>query len=124
MFGFVVGTAMVAFAVWQLRDGRPPPLDRQLHGTVVEEVSRRSSQTGRRTLLYAPRVSYTHPMTGAAKILEPSGFGQRRFSVGEQLMLRHDPGSGEVRLVGTTAPWRLVVVGALGVLLFIAEIVG
>ena len=91
MAGYIIGLGFIVFAVWHWRSNRAPAGATEFTGTIVEEVSRRSSQTGRRSLMYAPRVAFQHPSTGAEEVYEPSRFGGERFAVGERTALYYDP---------------------------------
>ncbi len=96
MAGYIIGLGIIVFGVWRWRSNRAPTGAIEFTGTIVEEVSRRSSQTGRRTLTYAPRVSFQHPRSGAGEVYEPSRFGRERFAVGEQTALYYDPRTDSV----------------------------
>ena len=118
MAGYIIGLGAIAFAVWRLRSNSAPTGAIEFTGTIVEEVSRRSSQTGRRSLMYAPRVAFQHPKTGADEVYEPSRFGGERFAVGEQTALHYDPQKGSVgrpldRPVRETAVLVIIGVGFL-----------
>ena len=121
MAGYVFGAALLAFGVWRWRQGQVPAGSARLPGTVVEELSRRSSRPGRRTVLHAPRVSYCHPRTGAVEVHEPTGFGQRRWSAGEAVDLVHDPATDRVRLPEPEPLRALLVCGLVGIGLIVAQ---
>ena len=91
MAGYIIGLGIIVFAVWHLRSNSAPAGAIEFTGTVVEEASRRSSQTGRRSLMHAPRVAFQHPKTGADEVYEPSRFGGERFTVGKRTALYYDP---------------------------------
>ncbi len=90
-------------------------------GVVLEEVSRKSSQTGRKTRVHAPRVAYRHPRTGAEQVLEPTSFGQERFTPGAPIELVYDPAADAMRRPDAN-PWRAaVVLIAVGVGFVVAQ---
>lgn len=41
--------------------------------------------------MYAPRIAFQHPRTGAHEVYEPTRFGGERFAVGERTALYYDP---------------------------------
>ncbi|MBD8868484.1 hypothetical protein [Nocardioides donggukensis] len=96
MAGYLIGLGILAFATWRLRSHRTPPGAVEFTGTVLEELSRRSTQTGRNSRTYAPRVAYRHPLTGVEAVLEPTRFGQHRFTAGESTALVYDPARDRV----------------------------
>ena len=96
MAGYIIGLGFIVFAFWRWRSNRAPAGAIEFTGTIVEEVSRQSSQTGRRSRMYAPRVSFQHPKTGADEVYEPSRFGGERFAVGERTALYYDPQNDSV----------------------------
>ncbi len=123
MAGYVFGVGFLAFAGWRLWTHRMVDGAVEFSGTVVEEVARKSTQTGRRTFTYAPRVSYRHPRTGRDETYEPTGFGKTRFTVGEQTPLIHDPADDRVyrpldRPVKDTVVLVLVGVGFIAAQVF------
>ena len=94
--GYIFGIVFLAFAFWRLYSHRAPDGATKFTGTIIEEVTRKSSQTGRRKLMYAPRVAYQHPRTGRDEVFEPKGFNQNRFAVGERAELIYDPAKDRV----------------------------
>lgn len=97
MAGYVFGLGFLAFAGWQLWSDRLPAGGIEVHGTVVEEVSRKSARAGRRRPLYAPRVAYTHPRTGEHETYEPTRFSNHRCEPGDAVVLHYDPAADRVR---------------------------
>lgn len=91
MAGYIIGAAILTFASWHLLSTRPRAWMTEFSGVVIEEIARKSRQTGRNKRLYAPRVSFLHPATGNGEIYEPTRFGQHRFTVGESTPLIYDP---------------------------------
>lgn len=91
MAGYIIGLGFIAFAAWRWRSSRAPTGAIEFTGAIVEEVSRQSTQTGRRSPMYAPRVRFQHPKTGVDQVYEPSRFGGERFVVGERTALYYDP---------------------------------
>lgn len=91
MAGYIIGAAILTFAAWRLQSTRTRAWMTEFSGVVIQEISRKSSQTGRNRRLYAPRVSYLHPATGHGEIYEPTRFGSHRFTVGESTPLIYDP---------------------------------
>jgi hypothetical protein len=118
--GYVIGTGAVAFAVWLWWSGRVPAGAVRVPGTVIEEVSRRSSQVGRRTVMHAPRVAYVHPRSGVESVFEPSAFGQHRFAPGQPIDLVYDPAKDVVRLPAQSLRGPIVML-LVGVGFFVAE---
>ncbi|MFN3256496.1 MAG: hypothetical protein ACE37B_12430 [Ilumatobacter sp.] len=96
MAGYLIGIGLIVFALWRLQSHRKPTGATEFTGTVVEEVAKKSSDAARKTVNYAPRVSYQHPGTGTTEIYEPTRFGQHRFAVGERTTLFYDAESGKV----------------------------
>ncbi len=92
----MIGIGALAFAAWRLYSHRTPDGAIVVSGTIVEELSKKSSQTGRRRLLYAPRVVFQHPRTGKDEVYEPTGFGGSRFTVGERTDVIYDPATERV----------------------------
>jgi hypothetical protein len=96
MAGYVIGIGFILFAVWRLLRNRMPPDGIKFSGTIVEELSRESMQVGRRRPMYAPRVAFQHPRTGAAETFEPTRFNNDRFTVGASTALVYDPATDTV----------------------------
>ena len=83
MAGYVIVIGLLAFAAFQLWSHRTPSGGVHVEGTVIEELSVKSTKPGRRTRLYAPRVAYVDPRSGRQETFEPSAFGSARFSAGD-----------------------------------------
>lgn len=122
MAGYLIGAAFLAFAAWTATTSRLSKGERPCVGTVIEEVSRTSTKTGRRTRVHAPRVAYTHPDTGADATLEPTTFGTSRFAPGDPVALAHNPATGTVRRLRTTTVKDTVVLTAVGAGFIIAQL--
>jgi hypothetical protein len=115
MAGYVIGLGFLAFTTWLWWDNRFPRGAVPLTGTVLEEVSRKSTQTGRNTYTYGPRVSYIHPRTGAEAVLEPVSFTQSRYTVGEQVLLAYLPDTDRVTRPDPSSVAQLTLLVLVGV---------
>ena len=74
---------------------------------MVDVVEQRSRIAGRaKARLYAPVVSYVHPVTGRGETLGPEAvsFTERRHRVGETVEVAYDPRTGQVVRV-RDRPW-------------------
>lgn len=122
MAGYLIGTAFLLFAARTAKTSRLRAGETVWPGTVLEEVSRTSTQPGRRTRVHAPRVGYADPATGRHATLEPTSFDTRRFAPGDPVELAHDPATGAVRRLGTTTTKDTVVLVAVGVGFILAQL--
>lgn len=85
-----IGLFFVGLGLLQLKYQRVPAGGMRITGTVIEEVSVTSSQTGRNTKMYAPKVRFLEPHTGNERVYEPKRHTNDRFSVGESVDLIYD----------------------------------
>lgn len=121
MAGYIIGFCILAFAVWRVYTHRAPGGSIAFDGLIVDEVSRESRKSGRKNLLYAPRVAFRHPTTGHDGVYEPTRFGQHRFTVGSRTPLVYDPATDRVfRPLDRPIRETLVLV-ALGVFFIVAQ---
>ena len=116
----VIGLVWIALAIWRWRSTRVPAGSTRFTGTVVEEVVRRSSLSGKPSRLYAPRVRYQHPRTGADETFEPRSFNGERFDVGAPAQLYHDPRTDSVRRPPYRPLRSAAITTAVGVALIVA----
>ncbi len=124
MAGYVFGIGFLAFAAWQWWSHRTPPGAIEFTGTIVEERSRKSTQTGRRRRMHAPVVTYQHPVSGRPETYEPTRFGGSRFVVGSQTALVFDPAKDRVFRPLDRPVKDMAVLSLVGIGFIVAEMFG
>lgn len=94
----VVGCLLLAAGVHQWKVARIPPGWTAVPGRVVDVESRKSSLSGNNRRLHGPTVEYRDSGTGETRRLPPASYQPSEYHLGQEVTLRQDPASGQVRL--------------------------
>ena len=94
----VCGVLMLWAGRHQYRVARTPTHWSTLTGRVVDVATKRSNLSGSRRVLHGPTIEYLDTTAGVRRTLPPASYQPRGYRVGEEVLLRQDPASGEVRL--------------------------
>ena len=109
----VVGAALFAFGIYQLRDQRVPRGAALLRGTVVDVQQTRSAVHRKRTV-YRPVVSVDHPRTGRREVFSHSAYGLRTHDRGDPIDLWYDACRDRFVLVSARPVRDFLLVPAIG----------